>query len=378
MSPTVLRIARAVAVVLGLASAAGAQAASAATRFVDDDHVQCPFAGFRSISAALAVAHPGDAIRVCPGTYVEQVRMATPRVSVIGLTGDRSQAILRPPNPLVGSLGALVEMSAPGTTLSAVTLQGKAPPLSQCRFGHRFTGVWIHHPPGPFGQASIVDNVDMRQITHANCRGFDDVGVQIGGPAGGTRAIVRNSRYMSDSNGILVKPNSQASVLDNVIAHPPDRGPIAGFLFGISARGADVDIERNIISGFSLLRFGNAPTGLELESAHGTVGGGPGAGNTIRENGIGLQVMQSTDLTVSFNRVTRNRRWGIFVSTLPSRVDFVHNVVTNNWQGPPEPGQGIVDCLDDTLVPPPFGSENTWTDDIGGSSFPAGICTPRA
>jgi len=40
---------------------------------VDDDKVQCPNAAFTSIQAAVNAANPGDVIRVCPGTYVEQV-----------------------------------------------------------------------------------------------------------------------------------------------------------------------------------------------------------------------------------------------------------------------------------------------------------------
>jgi Right handed beta helix region len=107
------------------------------------------------------------------------------------------------------------------------------------------------------------------------------------------------------------------------------------------------------------------------------VGGGRGAGNQIRGNGTGLLVRSSTDLTVSFNRITLNRRWGIDIQAGPTRVNVVHNVVTNNWQGPPEESEPTIDCRDGTLIPPGR-SENTWTDNIGGSSFPAGICTPAA
>src|SRR5262245_35273224 len=40
---------------------------------VDDDRVQCPTADFTSIGAAVAAAHRGDVIEVCPGTYNESV-----------------------------------------------------------------------------------------------------------------------------------------------------------------------------------------------------------------------------------------------------------------------------------------------------------------
>src|ERR1700741_2069927 len=42
--------------------------------FVDDDHLQCPNAMFTSIQAAVNASGPGATIKVCPGTYPEQVR----------------------------------------------------------------------------------------------------------------------------------------------------------------------------------------------------------------------------------------------------------------------------------------------------------------
>jgi len=46
-----------------------------ATIVVDDDKVQCPNAQFTSIQAAVLAANPGDRILVCPGNYVENVKV---------------------------------------------------------------------------------------------------------------------------------------------------------------------------------------------------------------------------------------------------------------------------------------------------------------
>jgi hypothetical protein len=43
---------------------------------VDDDKVQCPTAAFTTIQSAVNAASPGDTIRVCAGTYAEQITIS--------------------------------------------------------------------------------------------------------------------------------------------------------------------------------------------------------------------------------------------------------------------------------------------------------------
>ena len=48
-----------------------AQSAFAGTFTVDDDHADCPAAGFTSVQAAVDAASPGDTVIICPGKYAE-------------------------------------------------------------------------------------------------------------------------------------------------------------------------------------------------------------------------------------------------------------------------------------------------------------------
>jgi len=113
------RARRALVVAMGLLGSVGAQAASAVTVRVDDDRAQCPDASFRRISPALAAVPPDSTVVVCPGTYVEALRMNKPGVRVIGLRGRHSDIVLMQAPGADPSI-PMVEMSAPDTTLAAV------------------------------------------------------------------------------------------------------------------------------------------------------------------------------------------------------------------------------------------------------------------
>src|SRR6202521_853680 len=64
---------------------------------VDDDKVQCPAATFTSIQDAINAANPGSLIRVCPGTYREQLSIN----KVLSIEGDNGAIVL--PNSMVAN-----------------------------------------------------------------------------------------------------------------------------------------------------------------------------------------------------------------------------------------------------------------------------------
>jgi hypothetical protein len=63
-----------------------AQNAFAGTVTVDDNHAECPAAGFTSVQAAVDAAKPGDTVIVCPGQYAE----GSGAVGTNALTIDKS------------------------------------------------------------------------------------------------------------------------------------------------------------------------------------------------------------------------------------------------------------------------------------------------
>jgi hypothetical protein len=62
---------RVLPVLVGAGALWFSQSAYAATLTVDDDHADCPAAGYTSVQAAVDAAKPGDTVTICPGKYAE-------------------------------------------------------------------------------------------------------------------------------------------------------------------------------------------------------------------------------------------------------------------------------------------------------------------
>lgn len=369
--PSCARRALAGLAVLAAVAATEAQVAWAGTVKVDDDRAQCPDAGFRTISAALARARPGGVIFVCPGTYVEQLHMTTDGVSVLGLTRNPADVVLRPPDRLTGpsTAKAMVDMAARDTILFGVTLHGPAPRSVGC---DTFVGILMRNGLG-FNSLSTVVEVTLRQIVSSNCP-TNGTGVEVG-TADGLRpanAVLERNTWTGYGNAIVINPGSQADVRTNVIGARSGRGvaPTAG----ISARGATVEIRANRIFGFTAAArtaAGDAVSsgillGPGVAGSVGTEADGSPAGNDIADNFQGLTV-DSRGVVVANNTVHDNVGIGILAEPGSARNRFLHNVATHNHAGEP------ADCVDLTATAT-TAAANTWIGNIGFGAFPPGIC----
>ena len=76
---------------------AGVSHAAAAELKVDDDQVQCPTAPYTSIQAAVNAAAPGDTVKVCPGTYTEQVTIGAGKNGLKVISDKELQATIKAP-----------------------------------------------------------------------------------------------------------------------------------------------------------------------------------------------------------------------------------------------------------------------------------------
>jgi nitrous oxidase accessory protein NosD len=251
-------------------------------------------------------------------------------------------------------------MSAPGTALQGVTVQGVG------GISRSFVGVFVNNGDGPFSEAAVIDNVTFRLI------GDGGRGVEIAGPA-----IVGHSRFVHAGDGIDVISSSRASIRDNVITG----SATARFTtHGILVIGANVDLLRNDISGFIT---SEEPFDLDQDSAaielispaRGSVGGlAAGTGNRIHDNLIGVFVA-TEGATIANNVLVNNFELGLLARrALASGNRFLHNIFTDSVFQIDKS-----DCLDQTVGSGTAGTANIWLDNTGAapsSSFPAAICPP--
>src|SRR4029077_5631043 len=101
----------------------GAGDAFASTTRTVGDPMTCAKAGFSSVQAAVDASVSNDRIRVCPGTYIEQVSIPAGKT---GLTIEATQhwnATIKAPAAMTTPM-TVVRVSATGTVLRGLTIAG--------------------------------------------------------------------------------------------------------------------------------------------------------------------------------------------------------------------------------------------------------------
>jgi hypothetical protein len=159
------------AVLIGLASiivigSAAGKVAVAATLTVDDDLVQCPAATFTSIGAAVAVASPGDTIKVCAGTYNEVVQVDRTLI-ILGAQSSvdaRTRAVPVSSESVVGSGDGAFQILANNVVIDGFTIQGvnNPPNVFPNALG---AGIWTNPGfTGTNGGHQIRNNIIQNNI----------------------------------------------------------------------------------------------------------------------------------------------------------------------------------------------------------------------
>lgn len=220
-------------------------AASGAHLVVDDDKVECPNAGFTHIQDAIDAAAPGDHIRICKGTYVEQLTIR----KALDIDAD-SGAVLMPGAMKQNTTSlfdgaaiatAILVADATNVSISGLTVDGVNNGISEC--APDLEGITFQNASGSVSRAAI--------------RNFK-LGAGLGGCQSGTGLFVQSGGGMISSVEI-----------DDCTIHDFQKNGITANEVGTTAF-----IRRNVVTGIGP-NMAIAQNGIQI---------GFGAGGAITKN----------------------------------------------------------------------------------------------
>jgi hypothetical protein len=329
-----------------------------------DDGADCPNAEYPTIQSAVNAADPGDRIKVCRGTYVEQVTIPAGKDDLTLFSAGFLQAVIKAP-PVMTDPGDIVRVAgAQNVTIRHFLITGPLPDHLFCSLFTR-TGVRIDNG----GSATLTDN-HITEIRSASplLRGCQNgiavlVGRQFEGQTG--RAEITHNLIDLYQKGAVVVDNagSYAHVHHNEIVGVGPQPTIAPNGVQVS-RGAGADVDHNEITGNSYTGAGAAGTGvIVFEAGSGLVDVGY---NDVFRNDDGISLYDTDDSLIEHNRSHDQLVFdGLYADAGSSGNRFAYNHAFRNFEH---------DCHDDSVGPGTAGTANFWVKNHGLTEDQPGLC----
>lgn len=194
--------------------------ANAATTviLVGTNPTECPGAQFSTIQAAVNAASPGTIIRICPGTYPEQVSITKP----LSLHGENG-VVIQPSNVTPNSTGTasgqpiaaiILVQDVTGVEIRDVIVDGTNSGITEC--APDLIGVLYQNASGEVSRVA-VRNVKL-SVNLNGCQSGSAILVQSGG--GGTSVVDIEDSSIHDyqKNGITANEvGTQVRIEGNVV-----------------------------------------------------------------------------------------------------------------------------------------------------------------
>jgi hypothetical protein len=280
---------------------------------------------FPTITAALTATPPPNVVKVCPGTYPEQV-VITQAVILEGMiSGNSGEVIIAsPPNGLVvnatDDLGdpiaaqLYVEVSPGPISISDITLDAANNEVMAPAY---VVGIFFQNSSGTVNHVATRNQMGggLRALIHP----AGAVGIWIEGGASNPAVTVENSSIrLFDSIGIWTQTNAAASELTVTISGNDVNG---GFGAGVIANsdiamgpGATTTVSDNYLAG--------GVTGvIAAANAAGSI-----KSNTLITDGTAIAISGNGGVSATSNNIFLSSTQGISVnSTLPV---VQHNTIT--------------------------------------------------
>lgn len=319
----------------------------------------CPTAQFHTIQSAVTAAPAGSMIKVCAGTYVEQVAIPAGKDGLTLYSVPDLGAVIKAP-AVMSSPKAIVRVNgATNVTIRHFTITGPGGgPCDTLEYGVRVDGG---------GSATIADNhiTKIEDTPLSGCQ--NGVAVRIGQMSTGdvgSGSVVHNQIDEYQKGGVVVdNAGSSAEVAFNVVQGVGATPLIAQNGIQIS-RGATGDVEHNTVSmnNYALPSTDSVGILLFMDSNSGTVVSHNDT--SLNDDGIFLFV-DVAGTEIAYNGATQNDDTGITADSTSSS-----NTISNNKAS----GNGVFDCEDDSAGAGTAGTADFWIQDFGMTENRPGLC----
>jgi parallel beta-helix repeat protein len=415
--------------------ASTSSSSSSSNTFIVDNtplNGDCPNANYTTIQAAVTASGPGDTVKVCPGTYPEQVRITGHGHDKLKLESLKPlQAIIKWPTAESPPLALVDFNTADQVSLRGFTIAGPFT-FPSCS-PDRHEGVLVENA---FDESIDHNHITMIANSVAGLRGCQEgdavaIGHRIGtcsGTAQGSADLKDNLIDEYQKNGVQVfNPGSSAEVDHNEIVGPAGTvQPHAASNGVVVLCGAAAEIEHNVIrnnlftGSFFLATSGgvivaDAPPGSsevdhnsivnndygietdsqnKLEIEHNDVlqsvtdgivlcgdtgqGCGPATGIVVRSNevenngGNGIVLFDADSNLLKSNHVEDN---GTASSDTTDGIRLDANSGGNQIRDNHLDGNVTHDCHDDSTGTGTAFTANFWTANHGNTENKPGLCT---
>ena len=406
------------------------------TYFVNNNaaNTQCPATPYTTIQQGVDASGPGDTVKVCPGTYGEQVRIKSHTHDGLKLESlVPLQAIIRWPTVESFPLALVDFNTADHVTFRGFTITG--PFTFPACSPDRHEGLLVEDAYNEHIHHNHITHIQNSDPALFGCQEGDAVAIgrrttQLGADSTvpGSAEVDHNQIDEYQKNGVqAVNASTSAEIDHNQItgsSNPAIRGIIASN--GVVVfRNADAVIDHNVISQNQFTAANNccAPphisSGIILDEA--PANSSRIDHNQVFSNDYGIEVDTESNLEIAHNTVTQNTNDAITVcgdvssgcgpaTAIVVRANEVENnggagiyltgakdnliksnQVSGNGFNTFGSGSGVhldvnstgndvitnhasanapFDCEDDTV-----GTANTWQNDQGTTSSPPGICS---
>lgn len=351
--------------VLFLALLSAAQSLKAAIYYVGS----CHSGSYGTIQSAVSGVPSGSTIKVCPGTYAEQVIISQP-LTLEGITSSNSSQVFvaMPSAGLTtttsiteGTLAPQVWASVGPVNITGITIDGTAT-SSNCPSTPPFP--WY---TGIFYSTGSSGTLKGLEVQNQNCNGFG-TGIIIENGSGTSESVtIEDSSVVNDtSGGILAWTYPTDSTLSATIKN----NYVSTINDAINVGNTSGSVSNNYISG--------GFNGVFANSSLSTI-----TGNTIVGESYGISV-ETASVVVSGNAISNSTYGGIFVDNGSAGSTITSNQISNSGREGIYLNTGDVTIKSNTIISNPIGIEfrcnagNTVSGNTingattGFDSFPAG------